>query len=166
MSTLHARAFVVVLAVAPALVALPGASSADEGVSVVVDEHKLAAPLGTLDRQTFSTTARCDKSFTAADGSLHAYAEHAFAYAPESLLARVTVVGHGDGVSRNAPPGYASRVVTNGIFVRESALAVDCGVWMSPDAFTTVTLVLPRAYQVDTSDPWAETAPAPAPASH
>jgi hypothetical protein len=107
------------------------------------------------DDQTVATDASCDGKFER-DGVTHYFAQHLFERPLSARqLSRVRVLAHVTDPNATVP-GYSYAVVSKGIFVREGAVAVECGDATTGKAFDTVTFVTPRIYKldIDTSAPW------------
>lgn len=84
------------------------------------------------------------------------YAEQELVGAPVRQLGRVTIVAH---LTKNAQastlPGYEHEIVHQGVYAKDSSLAVRCGVARAP-RYDRVTLAVPRAavIDVDRGSPW------------
>ena len=115
-----------------------------------------ADPIASSDKgddQTVVFEASCSQSFER-DGVTHYFAEHQLRLplSPRQL-SRVRVLAQ---TPANALPGYPYAVISKGVFVREGAVAVECGDATIGKQFDHVMFVVPRVYKldIDTSSPW------------
>lgn len=97
---------------------------------------------------------RCDKSYEL-QGVRVAYALRELAGASPQSIGRVTVVAHLVGSHSSGPPGFDYQVVRDGIYARDGAVAVSCGL-ESYTKYDRIWLVMPRSYKLDPdrTSPW------------
>jgi hypothetical protein len=92
------------------------------------------------------------------NGVTYRLAEHRYPKRDAANLSRVTVLGRhvaSQTVGVPVPPGYLYQQITDGVFVRDGAVAVVCSTW-AENPFEAVVFVLPRQYKLDldTANPW------------
>jgi hypothetical protein len=107
---------------------------------------------------SFDTT--CDQIYTR-DGVVHFFARHAFDRARSAReLSGVRVLARMSRTNSSGVPGFTYELITKGIFVRDDAVAVECGDEATGRLFDRVTFVTPRSYLVDLDqgDPWGSAA--------
>lgn len=97
---------------------------------------------------------RCDKSYEL-QGVRVAYASRELSGASPQSIGRVTVVAHLVGSHTSGPPGFDYQVVRDGIYAKDGAVAVSCGL-ESYAKYDRIWLVMPRSYKLDPdrSSPW------------
>src|SRR5688572_2805297 len=96
-------------------------------------------------------TEKCDHVAVLGAEQIY-YAEHVYPKQTAAALARVSILARRAAGPRI--PGYHYERLSNGIFVRDGAVAVICG--RSPDGilFDQIEFVMPRRYVLDTRLPW------------
>jgi hypothetical protein len=122
---------------------------------VVVSPRTAAADSETLRSPQVETAVEMCTHPVVTNGVTYRVAEHRFPRRVTASLARVSVLAPVPTWEPGSPPGYVLKKVEEGVFVKDGAVAVNCGTWNEP-RYETVIFLLPRAYKLDLdpTEPW------------